>query len=180
MVTEDVIVRTAGPADATGIAAVYAPVVEQTVISFEETAPDADELARRMLARPRLPWLVGELRGRVVGFAYASQHRQRAAYRWSADCSIYLDAGARGKGLGRALYERLFAEVRELGYVSLFAGVALPNEASVGLHEALGFTPVGVYRQVGHKQGAWIDVGWWQLSLCEAPPQPAEPVESVL
>ncbi len=176
MVT-DVIVRAATAADSAGIAAVYAPIVERSVISFEETAPDAEEFARRMLARPRLPWFVGELSGRVVGFAYASQHRQRAAYRWSADCSIYLDASARGRGLGRALYERLFAEVRELGYVSLCAGIALPNPASVGLHEALGFQPVGVYRQVGYKHGTWIDVGWWQRPLRVAPPEPSEPLE---
>lgn len=175
--TGDVVVRPARPADAAGIAAVYAPIVEQSVISFEATPPDADEFARRMAARPRLPWFVGEAGGQVVGFAYAAQHRSRAAYRWSADCSVYLAGGARGKGLGRALYERLFAEVRELGYVSLFAGVALPNDASVGLHTALGFQPVGIYRNVGHKFGSWVDVGWWQLPLLDPPHQPAEPIE---
>lgn len=174
----DVVVRPARPADAAGIAAVYAPIVEQTVISFEETPPDAEEFARRMSARPRLPWFVGEAGGQVVGFAYAAQHRSRAAYRWSADVSIYLATQARGQGLGRALYERLFADVRDLGYVSLFAGVALPNDASVGLHTALGFQPVGSYRYVGYKLGSWVDVGWWQLPLLDPPPhQPAEPIE---
>ena len=170
-------IRTATVDDCAAIAAVYAPVVEQTVISFEETPPDAGEMARRMLARPRLPWLVAEEDGTVVGYAYASAHRARAAYRWAADCSVYLAEGARGRGVGRSLYDALVPLVRDLGYVTLHAGITLPNPASVGLHEALGFVPVGVYRDVGFKAGAWHDVGWWQLRLREPPIPPAEPRE---
>jgi phosphinothricin acetyltransferase len=173
-------VRAAVPADAPAVAAIYAPVVAETAISFEEQPPTPDEIGRRMLARPRLPWLVADDGGRVAGYAYASAHRARPAYRWSADCSVYLDPAYRGQGLGRRLYQQLITEVRDLGYRTLFAGIALPNPASVGLHEALGFTPAGVFRDVGYKLGAWRDVGWWQRSLDGPVPGPgsgADPAE---
>jgi L-amino acid N-acyltransferase YncA len=172
-------IRAARPADAGEIAAIYAPIVQDSVTSFEESPPDAAELQRRMLAEPRLPWLVAETPDPpcpIAGYAYASVHKRRAAYRWSADVSIYLAPGHRSKGLGRALYQRLFAEVRALGYVSLFAGVTLPNPASVGLHESMGFRPLGVFGQVGFKHGAWRDVGWWQLLLDDPPVPPDEPL----
>ena len=165
-------VRAATAADAPAVAAIYAPVVTATATSFEERPPTPDEIGRRMLARPRLPWLVADDGGRVAGYAYASAHRARPAYRWSADCSVYLDPAYRGQGLGRRLYQQLITEVRDLGYRTLFAGIALPNPASVGLHEALGFTPAGVFRGVGYKLGAWRDVGWWQLPLDGTGPGP--------
>lgn len=168
-------VRVASTTDAESIAAIYAPVVTGSAISFEEAPPGPDEIGGRMLGSPRLPWLVADDAGRVGGYAYASEHRLRPAYRWSADCSVYLDPGYRGRGLGRLLYEHLISEVRDLGYVSLFAGIALPNAASVGLHEAVGFRPVGVFRDVGYKFGAWRDVGWWQLRLRDLPADPGEP-----
>ena len=174
-------VRAAAAADAPAVAAIYAPVVTATATSFEERPPTPDEIGRRMLARPRLPWLVADDHGRVAGYAYASAHRARPAYRWSAECSVYLDPAYQGRGLGRQLYQRLITEVADLGYRSLYAGIALPNPASVGLHEALGFSPVGVFRDVGYKLGAWRDVGWWQCSLpgpgtpAGAGTDPAEP-----
>jgi L-amino acid N-acyltransferase YncA len=168
-------VRVATTADAESIAAIYAPVVTGSAISFEETPPGPDEIGRRMLASPRLPWLVADDAGRVAGYAYASVHRQRPSYRWAADCSVYLDPAYRGRGLGRLLYEPLISEMRDLGYVSLFAGIALPNAASVGLHEAMGFRPVGVFSDVGYKLGSWRDVGWWQLRPREVPAAPEEP-----
>jgi L-amino acid N-acyltransferase YncA len=168
-------VRAATAADAESIAAIYAPVVAGTAISFEEAPPGPDEISRRMLGHPRLPWLIADDAGLVAGYAYASAHRQRPAYRWSADCSVYLDPRYRGRGLGRLLYEHLFPEMRDLGYVSLFAGIALPNAASVGLHEAMGFRPVGVFSDVGYKFGSWRDVGWWQLRLRDVPRAPEEP-----
>jgi phosphinothricin acetyltransferase len=171
------LVRAAAVADADPIAAIYAPYVTDGVASFEAEPPTAADFEARMTARPRLPWLVAEESGAVVGFAYAGVHRTRAAYRWSADVSVYLASDARGRGVGRALYERLIPEVRALGYVCAFAGITLPNPASVGLHEAVGFTPVGVFRNVGYKFGAWRDVGWWQLRLCDPPAAPAEPRE---
>ena len=160
-----IVVRAAGRADAAAVAAIYAPVVAGTAISFEEEPPTPAEIGHRMLACPRLPWLVADDGGRVAGYAYASAHRARPAYRWSADCSVYLDPAYQGQGLGRRLYQRLIAEVGALGYRSLFAGIALPNPASVRLHEAAGFRPVGVFRDVGYKHGAWRDVGWWQRPL---------------
>lgn len=129
-----------------------------------------------MLSRPRLPWLVAADDGRIIGYAYASMHRIRPAYRWSADCSVYVDAAYHSSGIGRLLlYDRLIAEVAGLGYRSLFAGIALPNLASVRLHEAMGFQSVGVFRAVGYKHGAWRDVGWWQRELGELPSPPPEP-----
>ena len=168
-------VRAATAADAESIAAIYAPLVAGTAISFEETPPGPGEISRRMRGDPRLPWLIADDAGLVAGYAYASAHRQRPAYRWSADCSVYLDPRYRGRGLGRLLYGYLFREMRDLGYVSLFAGIALPNVASVGLHEAMGFRPVGVFSDVGYKLGSWRDVGWWQLRLRDGAPEPDEP-----
>ena len=176
MGTGRIVVRDATPADAGDIAAIYAPVVGKTAISFEETPPGPGEIARRMRATPRLPWLIADDAGRVAGYAYASAHRARPVYRWSADCSVYLDPRYRSRGLGRLLYEHLITEVSNLGYISLFAGIALPNVASVGLHEAMGFRLVGVFLNVGYKLGAWRDVGWWQLPLCEGPPSPDDPL----
>ncbi|RZS80107.1 phosphinothricin acetyltransferase [Motilibacter rhizosphaerae] len=129
-----------------------------------------------MTAEPRLPWLVAEREGEVVGFAYAAAHRARAAYRWSVDVSVYLHDSERRRGTGRALYTRLLPEVRALRYVSVYAGIALPNPGSVGLHESFGFVPVGVYRNVGWKHGQWRDVGWWQLVPEDPPVEPAEPL----
>ena len=168
-------IRSAHLADAAGIAAVYRPYVEDSVASFEEIAPDAAEVERRMAAAPRLPWLVAVRGDAVVGYAYGSQHRTRRSYRWAVDASVYLDADERGRGTGRALYDRLLPELAALGYVTVCAGIALPNDASVRLHEAVGFSLVGVYRGVGFKRGAWHDVGWWQRPLAEAPADPAEP-----
>jgi phosphinothricin acetyltransferase len=168
-------IRPATAEDAAAVAAVYRPYVTDGYASFEADPPTASQVAGHMAGRPRLPWLVAEEGGTVLGFAYAAQHRTRAAYRWSVDCSVYLAAGAQGRGLGRALYERLIPEVRTLGYVSAFAGIALPNAGSVKLHEAMGFAPVGVFRDVGFKHGEWRDVGWWQLRLCDPPTEPAEP-----
>ncbi|MGI8676398.1 MAG: GNAT family N-acetyltransferase [Nocardioidaceae bacterium] len=172
-----VIVRAATPADAGAIATIYGPVITDTAMSFEESPPDPAEIRRRMLVPPRLPWLVAQQSNRIAGYAYASPHRSRPAYRWSLDCSIYLDLGFRSMGLGRLLYERLTTELAELGYVSLFAGIALPNPVSVRFHEVMGFEAVGVFRKVGYKLGAWRDVGWWQRTLTDLPEQPSEPAE---
>lgn len=169
-------IRAATPTDVSAIQRIYAAVVAETFASFEETPPDADEVARRMQAEPLLPWLVADDAGRIAGYAYASHHRQRRAYRWSVDCSIYLAVGYRSRGIGRTLYGQLVDEVAELGYRVAFAGIALPNAASVRLHEALGFTPVGVFRDVGYKHGAWRDVGWWQRTLRLPAMPPPEPV----
>lgn len=170
------IVRPAVAADAAAIAAIYRPYVTDTVASFEQDPPDTDEFVRRMLVRPRRPWLVAEVGDQIVGYAYAAPHRSRAAYRWSVDCSVYLAAGFQRAGWGNRLYTALFAELRDLGYATVFAGITQPNPASVRLHERLGFQPVGTYRRVGFKDGAWHDVSWWQLSLTtELAAVPADP-----
>ena len=184
-------IRPATPADAPAIAAIYGGWVQDGYATFETTPPDAVEFERRMLSAPRLPWLLASEEANTeaetavtgsdstrLGFAYAARHRERAAYRWSADVSVYLATDARGGGVGRALYAELLPAVASLGYVSVFAGIALPNPASVRLHESMDFEPVGVYRDVGFKLGAWRDVGWWQRRLQDPPPaDPAEPQE---
>ncbi|MFI7587203.1 arsinothricin resistance N-acetyltransferase ArsN1 family B [Spongisporangium articulatum] len=162
--------------DAAAVAEVYRPYVEQTAISFESGAPAAAEMARRIEATvTHYPWLVAEDGGTVVGYAYAGPHRARPAYRWSVDVSVYLAPQAHRRGIGTRLYQALFDHLRAQGYCNAFAGVALPNPASVGLHESLGFAPVGVYRNVGYKSGRWHDVGWWQLELLPPDPDPPEP-----
>ena len=172
------VIRAASMSDAASIRAVYAPYVCDTSITFEEEVPSVAEFAARISAKPRLPWLIAEYDGRTAGYAYASKHRARASYRWSADVSVYLDADCHGRGVGRALYDRLLAEVRELGYITVFAGITMPNPASVGLHRSAGFEPVGTYRNVGYKQNSWHDVSWWTLPLVAEPPaNPAEPRE---
>jgi phosphinothricin acetyltransferase len=161
------------PADGAAIAAVYAPHVRDGYATFEVEAPDAAAMAERMAGG--LPWFVAEDGGSVLGYAYAAPFNERAAYRWSVATSVYLADGAGGRGIGGALYARLLGDLAALGYVSAFAGIALPNPASVALHERLGFTPVGVFRSAGFKAGAWHDVGWWQRPLADPPPEPAPP-----
>jgi len=165
-------IRAAVVGDAEAIAAVYAPYVLESVATFEEVPPTAAHLAERMASG--LPWLVAAADG-VVGYAYAAQHGQRVGYRWSVDVSVYLAPSARGRGIGTALYDELLPLVARLGYVSAYAGIALPNDASVRLHERTGFVPVGVYRDVGFKHGRWLDVGWWQKRLVDLPADPPEP-----
>lgn len=170
------IVRLARAGDAPAVAALYAPMVTATAISFELDPPDATEMERRIAATlPSLLWLVAEADGELRGFAYAARHRERAAYRWSVDVSVYVDPRRHRRGVGRALYLPLLVGLRALGYYAAHAGITLPNDASVGLHEALGFRAIGIYRAVGHKLGAWHDVGWWQLPLRERTGEPAPP-----
>jgi L-amino acid N-acyltransferase YncA len=172
-------IRHADPArDAAACAAIYDPHVRESFESFEDQAPGAEEMARRIeRLSARHPWLVVERDGRVAGFAYASPHRTRAAYRWAADVAVYVDPAHRRGGLGRRLYDALLPLLRRQRLHVACAGIALPNDASVGLHEALGFEPVGIYRRIGYKAGAWHDVGWWQLRLI-APDDgpPSEPL----
>lgn len=159
-------IRLATLADAPAITAIYRPYVEDTLVSFELEAPDAAAMAGRMAkVLGRLPWLVYEQGGRVVGYAYAGKHHERAAYQWSVDTSAYLHQAWHRRGIGRALYSELFGLLVQQGYYTAYAGISLPNAASVGLHESFGFEPVGVYRNAGFKFGGWHDVGWWQKPL---------------
>lgn len=161
-----VIIRQAGPEDAEAIRAIYEPFVLSTPISFEETPPTAEEMRARIESTLKThTYLVAEKEGQVIGYAYGSQHRARAAYQWSADVTVYVSPEAQGQGVGKALYRELLDGLSERGFHAAFAGIALPNEKSVALHEAMGFTPVGIYREVGFKLGRWHDVGWWQILL---------------
>ncbi len=156
--------------------AVYAPFVQKTAVTFEVTTPPAGEFERRVAAvLKQAPWLVCERSGTVLGYAYASEHRPREAFRWSVDSSIYVGEGHQRRGIGRALYEALMGCLRLQGYYNVYAGITLPNQASVGLHEALGFQHVATFRSEGYKLGAWHDVGWWQLALREHHAQPLPP-----
>jgi phosphinothricin acetyltransferase len=171
-------IRLATDADGAAVAGIYRPIVEHTAISFETVAPTAEDMANLIAETlPAYPWLVCEIGGQVAGYAYATKHRVRAAYRWSVDTSVYVAEGHGRRGVGRALYRSLFAVLTAQGFCNAFAGIALPNPASVGLHEVLGFTPIGVYRNVGFKLGAWHDVGWWQRSLRAPERLPSVPLD---
>ncbi|HIJ57131.1 MAG TPA: N-acetyltransferase [Deltaproteobacteria bacterium] len=169
------VIRLATDNDAEQIQAIYSPVVSDTAISFELKPPSVPEMRQRIMKTlARLPWLVCEQDGEIRGYAYASLHRTRAAYQWSIDVSVYVHENARRTGVGRAVYGSLCKLLAMQGFYNAYAGITLPNPASVGFHESMGFQPVGVYRAVGYKLGKWHDVGWWQLVLREhlLPPEP--------
>jgi phosphinothricin acetyltransferase len=172
-------IRTATTQDAAAVQAIYAPIVLHTPISFEVEPPTVAEMERRIGATlARYPWYVGEDEaGRVNGYVYASQHRERAAYRWAVDVTAYVREDCRGQKVGQRLYRRLLEELARLGYHQACAGITLPNEGSVALHESVGFQRVGVYPRIGFKFGAWRDVGWWQCELQPAATagEPTEP-----
>jgi phosphinothricin acetyltransferase len=170
------LIRDADPArDGAGCAAVYAPFVEDSAASFEERAPSPEGFGERIERMSSThPWLVAAAGEEVIGFAYACPHRQRAAYRWAADVSVYVAPAHKRRGIGRALYGSLLPLLVRQGLHVACAGITLPNEPSVALHQSFGFTLVGVHRRIGFKQGRWWDVGWWQLELQE-PETPAEP-----
>ena len=172
-------VRLARADDAAACAAIYRPAVENSWISFEEAAPDATAMHERITAiGATYPWLVYE-DDEVRGFAYASKHRDRAAYRWSVDVSVHVAAGARRRGVGRSLYAVLFRILERQRFHRAYAGIALPNDASIALHRAAGFTYVGVYTEVGFKNGAWGDVTWWQRPIASLGPAAAVPPEPI-
>ena len=170
-------IRLARSTDGPALAEIYRPAVTERATSFELESPDGEEMSRRIAAcLERLPWLVAEENGRVVGYAYAGPHRTRAAYQWSVEVSAYVDESAQRRGIGRALYEALFRVLKLQGFKNAYAGITLPNVASDGFHRALGFTHVGVFRGVGFKQGQWHDVAWLERPLAPrditAPPPP--------
>lgn len=171
------VIRLATGRDGAAVAEIYRPMVASTAISFEVDPPDEREMRRRIEETlSDFPWLVCEDRGRVIGYAYGTCHRVRAAYQWSVDTSVYVHPDFHRGGVGRGLYTSLFRVLGAQGFVNAYAGITLPNPRSVGLHEAMGFRPVGVYRKVGYKLGEWHDVGWWQLLLQPQPPTPRLPL----
>lgn len=169
-------IRLATPADAPGVHAIYAPMVRDTPISFELDPPPVDAMAKRISTTLALyPWLVWEEDGRIAGYVYGSRHRERAAYQWSAEVTAYVHPDFQRRGIGRSLYRVLLALLRVQGFCNAYAGITLPNAASVALHESVGFTPLAVYRGVGYKLGRWHDVGLWEQRLAELVPTPRPP-----
>jgi phosphinothricin acetyltransferase len=174
--------RSVDVTDSAQIAAIYAHFVTNTPVSFESVAPDSTEIARRIEeSAPEFPWLVCDAGGTVAGYAYASRHRARFHYQWSVDVSVYVHDSYRRRGIGRALYAALLEILSLQGFVMAHAGITLPNEGSVALHESVGFRQIGIYRNIGFKLGSWHDVGWWQLQLGvpRAEPLPPLPHSSV-
>lgn len=170
------IVRDASEADAAACAAIYAPYVTDTAITFETEPPTAEQMAERIAASLRkYAWVVLEVDGRVVGYAYGTQYKERPAYRWACEVSVYMEMGRRRTGGGRMLYEALLWRLAGRGFRVAIGGMTLPNEASVGLHQAMGFEPVGTYRRIGYKHGKWHDVAWTQKSLVSGDDPPPEP-----
>lgn len=165
--------------DAAAVAAIYAPNVTQGVASFELTPPDAAETGARIAATTATyPWLVCDVPGRgVAGYVYATAFNPRAAYQWSTAVTVYVDGSFHRAGIGRALYTSLFALLRLQGFYNVYGGITLPNDGSVGLHEAMGFRLVAMYREVGYKFSRWWDVGWWELELQPKPASPTDPLK---
>lgn len=172
-------IRPARPEDAGAIAAIYAPHVERGTATFEIEPPDAKAMRGRMGGSDGLyPWLVatnGDAEGGVLGFAYAAKFRERAAYLWTVETTIYMADASQGRGLGRQLYDALLDTLKAQGFTQAISTIALPNDPSIRLHEASGFRRAGFFREVGFKRGQWIDVGYWQVSLAEPAIPPEEP-----
>jgi phosphinothricin acetyltransferase len=172
------VIRLATANDAPAVNGIYAPIVRDTVISFELQPPSVAEMQQRIVdTLLRWPWLVCEHEGEVLGYTYAGKYRVRAAYQWSVDVSVYIHERARRRGIGRALYSALLKCLVLQGFYNAQAGITLPNVGSVSLHESMGFRTIGVYRKIGYKLGAWHDVGWWQLVLQAHAAAPAPPRE---
>jgi phosphinothricin acetyltransferase len=168
--------RLATPADASGCLAIYRPFVETSHTTFETEVPSVEEFARRIAATLEArPWIVAEQDGRVAGYAYASPIKDRIAYQWSVEVAIYVASDMRGRGVGRALYEALFRCLAGQGFVNAIGIIALPNDASIALHESLGFEKISHLKQIGFKLGKWHDSGWWQKRLMSLPTNPSSP-----
>lgn len=167
----EITLREATLDDAEILLSIYRPFVIETPISFEGVPPSVDEFRARIeKALAAWAWWVADVGGVPVGYAYGSQHRAREAYKWSVEVSAYVHAAHRGKGLGRMLYGALLPRLAALGYCNAYAGITMPNEASVGFHRAMGFEEIGVFKSVGWKFGRWHDVAWFHLPIRETPP----------
>ena len=168
-------IRTATEDDAEAILDIYAPIVRETAISFEDDVPSVEEMRRRIREKlERYPWLVAEEGDHLLGYGYAGPLRSRAAYRWSAEVSMYIRDDARGKGVGTAIGMEMTGILLRMGVVTLFGGTTLPNPPSEGIYRASGFEEAGVWRNAGYKLGRWHDVGWYQRSIRELDGEPPE------
>lgn len=165
------LIRRADPSEAAALLEIYRPFVETTAVSFELVTPSAEEFASRISkALSKWDWLVADLDGQPIGYAYASAHRERAAYRYSVEVSAYVHPNHRRQGAARALYQRLFDSLAEKGYCNAYAGIRVPNPASVAFHRSLGFQPIGVFKSAGWKFGQWQDIAWFHKVLRTQPP----------
>ncbi len=158
-------IRIAHSEDAKQIRDIYAPYVEKTAITFETEIPSLAEIKERIATNSKYGWFVFESENKILAYAYACRHRDRTAYQWCCETSVYVREGYQRQGLASALYKKLFLQLKEIGLVNLYAGITLPNEASIKLHESFGFTHVGTYPKIGYKLKAWRDVGWWELKI---------------
>ena len=159
-------IRRATPNDVKRLLEIYRPIVEDTAISFELTPPNEAEFAARIASSVAShDWIVAEHGNRICGYAYATPHRAREAYKHSVETSVYIHADHRGRGIGKKLYDALFSSLASLGYHNAYAGITMPNAASIALHQSLGFESIGVFREVGYKLGEWHDVSWWQRRI---------------
>lgn len=171
------IIRFATESDASQVLEIYAPFCCDSPVSFELQPPTLEEMQQRMeKVLQKLPWLVCDRGGEILGYVYAAPHRDRAAYQWSVESTVYIREAVRRSGIGRALYTSLCKVLVLQGYYNLYAGVTLPNPGSVRLHEAMGFQPIGTYRGVGYKDGAWHDVAWFGRSLQPRVLNPQPPI----
>lgn len=171
------LIRLAEPRDGPALADIYRPAVTDSSISFELVPPDGEEMTKRAArVSERTPWLVWEKDGQVHGYAYAASVRDRAAYQWSVEVSAYVHADSRRMGVARMLYTSLFAALVVQGFRNAYAGITLPNPASVGFHTAMRFTSIGIYRGIGYKHGAWHDVVWLERPLAPRDIDPPEPL----
>ncbi len=171
------VIRSARDDDGAAVAAVYAPYVRNTPVSFEVEPPSATVMTERIISTLGThPWLVAKRGGEVVGFAYAGKHSQRAAYRWTVDVTVYVRDGERRTGVGRRLYQTLLGTLRQQGFRSAFAEIVLPNPGSARLHEAMGFQHIGIHKDIGYKLGRWQDIGYWRLGLSDSTIAPSEPI----
>lgn len=167
-------IRLAQPTDAAGILAIYAPFIANTSITFETEIPTEIEFANRIDSYlANWPWLVCEADGQIAGYAYASRYRERVAYQWSVECSVYIHDDFQQRGIARALYTGLFSILKKQGYRNVYAVINLPNERSVAFHESMGFNRFATYEKVGYKLGQWKNVGWWRLIINEFVQEPA-------
>lgn len=175
-------IRLIEPDDINEVFSIYCYYIENTVISFEIVPPALSEFTTRVITiSNNYPWLVYVKDNKIIGYAYGSKHREREAYQWSADVSVYLHKEATGKGIGTKLYKALFTLMENLGYYNLYAGISLPNEKSIRIHEKFGFSLIGIYKKVGFKFNRWIDVGWWVKSIKSntVPPEPPIPIKDL-
>lgn len=168
----------ASESDADQFLEIYTPIVLETAISFEELPPTSGNMqARIKLISQTYPWLVAaDKDSKIVGYAYANQHRERSAYRWAVDVSVYIREDHRGQGIGRLLYKKLFELLQQQNFLRAFAGITLPNKPSVDFHEAMGFTNFVTYQNIGFKLGQWHDVGWWEINISSPRVLPCEPL----